>query len=75
MFRHRNILNKERWARRLTVSRSSPAEGKVRQELPGIEFINVGYKGPDACNTRPAIFIQSSHLASRNQLIERKAED
>ncbi|CAL1158942.1 unnamed protein product [Cladocopium goreaui] len=35
--------------------------GKVRQELPGIEFINVGYKGPDACNTHPAIYIQSSN--------------
>ncbi|CAL1150444.1 unnamed protein product [Cladocopium goreaui] len=35
------------------------AIGKIREELPGIHFTNVGYKGRGACNTHPAIFIQS----------------
>ena len=38
------------------------AEGKIREELPGIHFTDVGYKGRGACNTHPAIFIQSSLL-------------
>jgi len=36
------------------------AIGKIRSEIPGIQFTNVGYRGPDACNVQPAIFIQSS---------------
>lgn len=35
------------------------AIGKIREELPGIHFTDVGYKGRGACNTHPAIFIQS----------------
>jgi len=36
------------------------AIGKIRSELPGIHFTNVGYAGSDACNVKPAIFVQSS---------------
>ncbi|CAJ1388587.1 unnamed protein product [Effrenium voratum] len=36
------------------------AIGKIRRNVPGIHFIDVGYNKPGACNTAPAIFVQSS---------------
>ena len=38
-------------------------QGKIRSELPGIHFTNVGYAGSDACNVKPAIFVQSRYSA------------
>ena len=54
------------------ISRSDPhnhskknlrMQGKIRSELPGIHFTNVGYAGSDTCNVKPAIFVQSRYSA------------
>eukprot|EP00434_Breviolum_minutum_P001635 symbB.v1.2.001444.t1/scaffold58.1/size370606/13 len=45
---------------RSALSALQCAMNQIRRVAPGIQFINVGYSSSGSCNSKPAIFMQSS---------------